>query len=122
MKEILNRFKDGSDDSHTLSMLQREQLLSDEQVDKINEILWEGKDLKKIADVIKSTKIGNGISFLPTKIKDLTDTLQTGLVELAETGKNDLKQKLGAMLDELLRRRAITSERYNVIKEDNNIM
>jgi len=122
VKEILNRFKDGSDDSHTLSMLQREELLSEEQADKINEILREGKDLEKIANVIKSSKIGNGISFLPTKIKDLTDTLQTGLVELAKTGKNDLKQKIGAMLDELLRRRAITGERYNVIKEDNNIM
>ena len=122
VKEILNRFKDGSDDSHTLSMLQREELLSEEQGDKINEILREGKDLEKIANVIKSSKIGNGISFLPTKIKDLTDTLQTGLVELAETGKNDLKQKIGAMLDELLRRREITGERYNEIKEDNNIM
>ena len=122
MKEILNRFKDGSDDSHTLSMLQREELLSEEQADKINEILREGKDLEKIANVIKSSKIGNGISFLPTKIKDLTDTLQTGLVELAKTVKNGLKQKIGAMLDELLRRRAITGERYNVIKEDNNIM
>ena len=103
-------------------MLQREELLNEEQADKINEILREGKDLEKIANVIKSSKIDNGISFLPTKIKDLTDTLQTGLVELAKTGKNDIKQKIGAMLDELLRRRVITGERYNVIKEDNNIM
>ena len=99
--------------------LQREELLNEVQADKINEILRESKDLEKIANVIKSSKIGNGISFLPTKINDLTDTLQTGLVELAETGKNDLKQKIGDVLDELSR---ITGERYNVIKENNNIM
>ena len=59
VKEILNRFKHGADDWHTLSMLQREELLSREQAGKINEILKNGKDLEKIADIIESTKIGD---------------------------------------------------------------
>ena len=103
-------------------MLHREELLNEEQANKINEILQEGKDLEKIANVIKSSKIGNGLKFLPSKNNDLIDHLQTWLTELVDNGKNDLKQKIGAVLDELLRRRAITEERYNVIKEDNNIL
>ena len=122
VKEILNRLDNTSDESHTLSILQREKLLNEEQAEKIQEILREGKDLKKIADVIKSSKIGNGINFLPTKTTNLVDTLQMWLTELAETGKDGIKQKIGAVLDELLRRRAITGERYNVIKEDNHIL
>ena len=103
-------------------MLQREELLNEEQANKINEILQEGKDLEKIANVIKSSKIGNGLKFLPSKNKDLTDNLQMWLAELVETVNNDLKQKIGAVLDELLRRHVITEERYNTIKEENDIM
>ena len=121
VKEILTRFKDGSDDSHTLSMLKREKLLSKEQADKINKVLKDGKDLKQIANIIKSTKIGNDLDHLPTKINDLKNVLQIWLTELANTGKNDLRQKVGAVLDEMLRRRVITQNRYNLIKEDNNI-
>ena len=93
-----------------------------EQAEKINEILQEGKDLEKIANVIKSSKIGNGLKFLPSKIKDLTDTLQTWLTEHAKTGSTELRKKVGAVLDELLRRHVITEERYNTIKEENDIM
>ena len=117
----MTRFKDGSDDSQTLSMLERERLLSKKQADRINEILKEGKDLTKIANVIKSTKIGYGLDHLPTNNKDLKDALQTWLTELTETGLEDLKRKVEAVLDELLRRRVITQNRYNSIKDDYSI-
>ena len=102
-------------------MLEREKLLSTEQADKINKVLKDGKDLKQIANIIKSTKIGNDLDHLPTKINDLKNVLQIWLTELATTGKNDLRQKVGAVLDEMLRRQVITQNRYNLIKEDNNI-
>ena len=122
VKEILTRFQDGSDDSHTLSMLEREKLLSREQADKIKEILKNGKDLTEIADVIKSTKIGNGLDHLPTKINDLKKALNLWLTELVKSGNNDLKQKIGAILDEMLKRGVITQDRYHSIREDNDII
>ena len=120
-KEILTRFKDGSDDSNTLSMLEREKLLSREQADKICNVIKEGKDLQEIADIVKSTKIGNGLDHLPTKIYDLENTLNELLAELVKSGNNNLKQKIGAILDEMLRRELITKNRYNLVKENNDI-
>ena len=121
VKEILTRFKDGSDDSNTLSMLEREKLLSREQADKISNVIKEGKDLQEIADIVKSTKIGNGLDHLPTKIYDLENTLNELLAELVKSGNNNLKQKIGAILDEMLRRELITKNRYNLVKENNDI-
>ena len=121
VKEIMRMFKKENDDSQSLIILERSGLLTREQARKIEEILKEGKDLKKIANVIKSTKIGNGLEHLPTSTKDLKNALQLWLTELTETGMDNLKEKIEAVLNELLRRRVITQNRYNAIKEINNI-
>ena len=121
VNEIIARFKNGSDDSETLRLLEREGLLSLKQGHRINEILKERRDLKKIVNVILSTKIGNGLEYLPTCVEDLKNALQMWMIELARTKTNEVKHKVEVVLDELLRRSVITLNQYNVIKETNNI-
>ena len=70
-----------------------EKNLSPEQLENIN--------LSPVADVIKDTKVGKGINFLPRTIVDLTKTLPLLLSELTETGMSDVKKEVAAILKEL---------------------
>ena len=54
-------------------------------------------------DVIKDTKIGQGLKFLPQKLADLTKNLQIWLEEFVDTGKSDVRKKVAGLLEELLR-------------------
>ena len=125
VKDIVNRFSQSDDDrnSHlwTLKWLVKERLLSDEQYFKLAEIVDE-IDIKKLTDVIKETKIGEGFKILPRKTGDLIDNLQEWLKELAEKGGTSLQNKISAVLNELLRRKKISKERYAEIKEERDIM
>ena len=56
------------------------------------------------------------------KLAYLTKHLQIWLEELVDTGKSDVRNKVAGLLDELLRRKGISHERYITIKEDNNIL
>ena len=116
-----NAKEDKQDIKNALGRLAREELLSEEQFQKIG-MLEKSFDLPAIALIIKDTKIGQGINFLPRKMNDLVKYLQLTLEELAETGKSALKNKISGVLDELLRRKAISRDRYNEIKTDNDIM
>ena len=98
----------------------REELLSLKQFEQLSEL--EDMDLPAIALVIKDTKVGKEIKFLPRKLSDLKNNLQTWLDELVETGKTEVRNKVAAVLEELLRRKGISNERYTSIKEDNNIL
>jgi hypothetical protein len=71
---------------------------------------------------MKHTKVGWGLKFLPRKLNDLVKSLQVSLEELAETERSDVRTKVGAVLEELLRRNGISLNQYTIIKEDNNIM
>ena len=75
-----------------------------------------------IAVVIKETKVGRGLKFLPTAIGDLRKNLKMWLEELAETGKSTIRRNVGSVLDELLQRKGITQDRYNTIKVENDIL
>ena len=55
-------------------------------------------------------------------LNDLAKSLQVLLEELTETGKNEVRNKVAAVLEELLRRNGISLDRYTTIKEDNNIL
>ena len=48
------------------------------------------------SEVIKNTKVGQGLKFLPRKLTDLVKSLQVLLEELAETGKTDVRNKVAA--------------------------
>ena len=79
-------------------------------------------DLSAVALVIKDTKIGRGLKFLPRKMNDLVTSLQALLTELVETGSRAIRNDVGSVLDELLQRKGITQERYNAIREENDIV
>ena len=121
VKSILTRLNNSQDDiKNVLKRLIREELLSQEQFEKLTNL--EGKfDLPAVALVIKDTKIGRGLKFLPRKMNDLVKSLQTLLTELVETGSSAIRNDVQAVLDELLQKKAITQERYNTIKDENYI-
>ena len=122
VREIFERLTNNNGMEETvLGQLRQEDLLSEEQTDKINAIIQDDKDLHEIADVIKNTKIGRGIHFLPRKIEDLKMSLAKSLEELVDTGHLNVKAKVIALLEELLRRHGISQELYDSIKTDYNI-
>ena len=55
-------------------------------------------------------------------MNDLVKRLQTSLTELVETGSSAVRNNVIAVLEELLQRKGITQERYNSIREENDIM
>ena len=62
------------------------------------------------------------LDFLPVKTNKLIDTLQEWLDEFVEKGGSALKKKIGAVLNELLRRKEISPLRYDEIKGEHNIL
>ena len=77
VNSILRRLNNSQDDiKNVLKTLIREELLSEEQFKKLNN-LEEKFDLYAVALVIKDTKIGRGLKFLPRKMNDLVTSLQT---------------------------------------------
>ena len=79
-------------------------------------------DLPLVADIIKDTKVGQGLKFLPTKLNDLSKKLPLLLTELAEVGSLTIKNKITGILEELLRRGGISLKNYNAIREENEIL
>ena len=76
VKSILTRVSNSQDDIKNISeMLVREELLSEEQFEKLGK-LEETFDLPAVALVIKDTKIGQGLKFLSRKMNDLVKSLQ----------------------------------------------
>ena len=76
VRSILTRLSNSQDDIKTIAkVLAREELLSKEQFEKLTEL--EELDLPAVALIIKDTKIGRGIKFLPRKLSDLVKSLQT---------------------------------------------
>ena len=76
----------------------------------------------RLIGIIKDTKIGRGLKFLPRKIADLTKNLHVWLEELAETDAYTVRNKISALLEELLQRNGISHDRYTSIKEENDIL
>ena len=73
VQAILRRLNKTKDEN-TLKQLVREQLLSPEQYEKIKKNA--ALDLAAIADIIKDTKVGRGLKFLPRTIADLKTKVQ----------------------------------------------
>ena len=125
VEEIFNRFSQAGDDRESrlwiLKQLAQEKHLSDDQYLKLYEMVDEINN-QKLADVVKETKFGQGIDFMPRKTTVLLDNLRESLLELTEKGGNALQNYISAMLNELFQRKAISKERYNELKEENNIL
>ena len=124
VKSIVNRFSQAGDDRDSrlwiIKQLAKENLVTEHQylrlIDEIEEL-----DIKRFIDIIKEFKIGEGLDFLPRKTNKLVDTLQEWLDEFVEKRSSALKNKIGAVLNELLRRKEISPQRYDEIKGEHNI-
>ena len=111
------------EESFTLKQLAREEQISEEQRLKLSDALLEEEfNSSLLVGVIKDTKIVQGLKFLLRKLADLRKHLQIWLEELVDTGKSDVRNKIAGLLEELLRRKGISHERYITIKEENNIL
>ena len=106
VKEVLNRFNEAGNDPESrlwiIKQLAKENHLSDDQYLELSKMIDE-LDIKKLADVIKETKFGQGMDFMPRKTTVLLDNLSS-------------------MLNELFQRKAISEERYNELKKEYNIL
>ena len=118
VQTILTRLKDNGRDENTLKQLVREQLLSPEQYEKIKENAAAALDLAAIAEIIKDTKVGRGLKFLPRTVDDLKTKVQVLLKEIATKGIDAIKNELIAILDELLHKNGITKNVYTSINND----
>ena len=74
-------------------------LLSDKQFEKLVEL--DMSDLPAVALVIKDTKVGQGVKFLPNTMKSLRKSLGTLLKELIDTGNAVIKTQVIPLLEEL---------------------
>jgi len=120
---ILQRIKDADDADNILLALQqlaREELLSEEQYQKIAGL--EEITLPNVADIIKETKVGQGLKCLPRTVVGLSAKIPLLVKELKETGHACVRNELAGVLEELYRQEGIPFKQYYRLKKDNNIL
>ena len=79
-------------------------------------------DLEEVADIVKDTKVGQGLKFLPRTLDALHKSCQLLQKEFGETGSAMIRNRLAAVLQELNRRKIISDKLYVKLKDDNNIL
>ena len=91
---------------NALEVLSRDGLLS---LNQYNQLKLSGHSIgiSNIANIIKSTKLGRGLRFLPRLNRDLKQTLNDIAAESNESTCFVLKKELLAIIDELLYRKCI---------------
>ena len=73
IQEIIQRIDDAEDNEEDIwKILVREGLISDEQFEELENL--ENTELEEISSILKGTKSGQGISFLPTSMTALRYT------------------------------------------------
>ena len=102
--------------SRALKNLIQEELINEEQFKQLTE-MKDTLNIDKVISVIKTTKIGRGVNFLPRETKDLQHKLQVWSNAYQEEATSDLKQKIVSVLDELLFRRVISKQDFKDIIE-----
>ena len=100
--------------------LVREGLLSDKQFEKLVEL--DVSDLAAVALVIKDTRVGQGVKFLPNTMKSIRESLGTLSKELIDTGSALMKTQFIPVLEELHRREGITDKQYAAVKRELHIL
>ena len=74
-------------------------------------------DVKKLIKIIKQSKIGQGVQFLPRLNSDLVHSLTDLLKTIASNKSNaEIEKVVKAILNELRHRNIITKAGYNKIK------
>ena len=107
-------FEDPDDVSRAIKDLFRAELINDEQFQQLldkNDTL----DMDDLIFVIKSTKVGRGLKFLPRDVAELKSKLRESCDKYDEdpTDPQRLKKKIMAILDELKYRKVITKKEHN---------
>ena len=125
VQTILMRLADAEGEeqlSFTLKQLALEELPSEEpHLERSTAIQSDDLDSSRVAEFTINTILEHGLKFLSRKLTNFVKSLQVSLEEIAETGKTEVRNKVAAVLEELLRRNGTSLDRYTTIKEDNNI-
>ena len=117
IREIFQRIDDAVDNEEDVwKMLVREGLISGEQYEKVSAL--DSTEMEKIANVLKSSKIGQEIPFLPTSLSDLRAIFGKLWEKFEKHGGKMVRSKLLPILEELLRRGGITDAQYAVLIQD----
>ena len=107
--------------SNGLTALYREQLISDDQFNKLMTMV-DTLDMEKLLEVVLDEKIGRGVKFLPRKTEDLQRKLEEWAKMYHEESTTDLKDKILASLHELKFRKAIDQKNYmNILNDIDNL-
>ena len=121
---ILMRLNDADGDKDrmkdVLRQLAQEDLLSEEQFAQLMEL--EDLTLPAVVNIIKETKVGQGLKFLPRTITGLTKKLPLLLEDLTKTGHSRVKREVDGILEELLRQGGVSLHKYQEIKDEHNIL
>ena len=107
IQEIFQRIDDAQDNEEDIwKMLVRERLISDEQFEELKDL--ENTEIEQISNVLKGTKIGQGIPFLPTALEGLRQ-------KFAKLWEDGVKNKILPVLKEMLRRGGVTIEQFMIL-------
>ena len=108
IQEIFQRIDDAEENEADIwKILVREGLISDDQFEELENL--ENTEIEKVSSVLKGSKIGQGVSFLPTTLAALRYTFG----QLWKAG--DDKNEILPVLQELLRRGGMTDEQYSIL-------
>ena len=80
--------------------------MREEQFKKLS-TLEDLTDVEAVADIVKETKVGQGLKFLPRTLDGLHESWQLLQKELDETGSATIRNRLAAVLKELNRHKLI---------------
>ena len=112
MSPVLEYPSNAEDQLCALNRLAASETITDSQYNELKGKMEEGRDLDDVISVLKQTKIGRGIKFLPRLTNDLFDKLKDWIALYADEKTGQLRGKLLAILDELLQRKAISKRDY----------
>ena len=120
VSDILRRMKVIFDDENRkaenvadgIKGLIRDELISEEQYDELMRIIND-LDMEQLIKVIRTTKSGRGIDFLPRDTKDLYQKVLEWTAVHQKDPSFDLKQKILSALHELRFRKAIKKNDYD---------
>ena len=124
IKQMTLLFENGdNEEEERLKAIQRlltHKLISDEQYDNLKENIGD-MDFDAMISELKNTKIGRGLSFLPTTIRKQKENIGEWLREFAEKKSKQLRDKLFGVLNEVLQRKGISKQEYKETLEQNDL-
>ena len=112
---ILTRLEEAEDEEdivNTLEALRREDLISLEQYEKLM-VDDAAFDPRTTVMIIKDTEVGRGLKFLPRKLTDLKNKIQSAINE-----ENISLKDILVYLDEMFRKNGISVNDYQSIKKE----